>query len=245
MRGTLVIYRRELAGLFLAPLAWLLLFIAFALNGYLFTLYLATARGDVDDAVRLALGESFVFWALLVLVPPLLTMRMISEESRSGVLEFLLTAPVSDFAVVAGKFLAATTFMAVLWSSVFVYAFTAGTVGPQPDWGVLCGGYAGAVLTSGLFSAIGLCASSATSTPIVAAFAAVVFNIVLVLLPLLARLGTSEWIAPLVARLHVIDHLKNSFLLGIFDSAYVVFFVAWTALFLFLTVRVLETRRWN
>lgn len=245
MRGAFAIYRRELAGLFLAPLAWILLCIALALNGYLFTLYLTTARGDVDDAVRLALGESFVFWTFLVLVPPLLTMRMISEESRSGLLEFLLTAPVTDFSVVVGKFLAATTFMAVLWTSVPVYALVASTVGSRPDWGVLIVGYTGAVLASGLFSAIGLCASSLTNTPVVAAFGAIVFNIVLVLLPLLARLGASDWIAPFVARVHVIDHLKNSFLLGIFDSAYVVFFIAWTALFLFVTVRALEARRWS
>lgn len=245
MKGLVAIYRRELSGLFFGPLAWVLLCIALLLNGYLFTLYLKGAEGDLDVATRLSLGDSFVFWALVVLVPPLLTMRMISEESRSGMIEFLLTAPVSDAAVVGGKFLAATTFMALLWGAVFVYAATIAAVGPRPDWGALCGGWTGALLVSGLFTAIGLFASSLTSTPIVAAFAAIVFNLVLVLAPLLAGLSDAPWVSRAVAHVHVIDHLKSAFLIGVVDSAYVVFFAAWTALFLFAAVRALEARRWR
>jgi ABC-2 type transport system permease protein len=245
MKGLLAIYRRELSGLFLGPLAWILLGIALLLNGYLFTLYLKSAAGDLDVAMRYSLGDSFVFWVLVVLVPPLLTMRMISEESRSGMIEFLLTAPVSDAAVVVGKFLAATTFMGLLWGAVFVYVITVTTVGPAADWGALVSGYAGALLVSGLFTAIGLFASSLTSTPIIAAFAAIVFNLVLVLLPLFAGLSDFPWFTRLVAHVHVIDHLKSAFLIGVLDSAYVVFFVAWTALFLFAAVRALEARRWN
>jgi ABC-2 type transport system permease protein len=245
MKGLIAIYRRELAGLFLGPLAWILLCIALLLNGYLFTLYLKSASGDLDVAMRYALGDSFVFWVLVVLVPPLLTMRMISEESKSGLIEFLLTAPVSDAAVVCGKFLAATTFMALLWSAVLAYVVTIAAVGPEPDWGALASGFCGALLVSGLFTSIGLLASSLTSAPIVAAFGAIVFNLVVVLLPLFASLSDIPWLTRIVARVHVIDHLKSAFLIGVLDSAYVVFFVAWTALFLFAAVRALEARRWS
>jgi gliding motility-associated transport system permease protein len=245
MKGLTAIYRRELAGLFVGPLAWLLLCIALFLNGYLFVLYLKTSNGDVDIATRWALGESWVFWALLILFPPLLTMRMISEEARSGILEFLLTAPVTDAAVVAGKFLAATTFMALLWASIFVYALTLGSLGHAPDLGLVACGWIGAVLASGFFCAIGLFASSLTQTPVVAAFAAVVFNIVIVIAPLLAGLSDRPWVRQAVGRIDVLGHHKSSFLMGVFDTAYVVFFVAWTALFLFLCVRSVETRRWR
>jgi ABC-2 type transport system permease protein len=241
----LAIYRREIAGLFYGPLAWLLLALAFLLNGFLFLLYLKSTDGDVDVAVRLALGESWVFWALLILLPPLLTMRMISEESRTGLLEFLLTAPVSDAAVVMGKFLAAATFLAILWSSVAVYAFTLGKLGIAPDAGMVFGGWLGALLASGLFCAIGLCASSMTNTPVLSAFAAILANLVIVISPLLARLTDEPWVRHAIARVDVIDHHKSAFLLGVLDSAYVAFFVAWTALFLFLTVRMLEARRWR
>jgi ABC-2 type transport system permease protein len=245
MSGFLAIYRRELAGLFVGPLAWILLCIALVLNGYVFVLYLKLSSGDLDVATRYEFGESFVFWAMLVLFPPLLTMRMISEEARSGLLEFLLTAPVTDAAVVCGKFAAALTFMGLMWASVFVYACTAGALGPGADWGILAGGWIGAALASALFCAIGLLSSSLTGTPIVAACAAIVANLVVVLLPLLARLSDAPWVGGIAGRLDVGAHLKNSFVLGIFDSAYVLFFAAWTALFLFIAVRAVEARRWR
>ena len=245
MRGLAAIFRRELAGLFVGPLAWVLLTIALALNGYLYVVYLKSSGGDVDAALRLASGDSFMFWALSVLFPPLLTMRMISEEARSGLLEFLLTAPVTDAAVVLGKFLAATTFMALLWGAVFVYAAVTHAVGPPVDWGIQACAWLGAVLASALFCAIGLCASSLTSTPIVAAFGAIVVDLAIVIAPLLALLTEARWIRDAVARIDVRAHLEDSFLIGVLDTSYLVFFVAWTALFLFLATRAVEARRWR
>jgi ABC-2 type transport system permease protein len=243
--GFLAIARREVAGLFVGPLAWVLLTIALLLQGALFVLYLRTSGGDVDLALRFALGESWVYWALLVLVPPLLTMRMISEESRSGILEFLLTAPVSDAAVVGGKFVAALLFLAILWAAALVQAAVVASLGVPPDWGGLLGGWIGAVLCSALFVAVGLFASALTSTPIVAAFAAIVFNLVLVTAPLLGGLSDQRWIRRAVAHVDVIDHHKGAFLAGVLDTAYVAFFAVWTAFFLFLAVRAVEARRWR
>jgi ABC-2 type transport system permease protein len=245
MKGFFAIYRRELAGLFIGPLAWVLLCIALALNGFLFVLYLKLSGGDIDVATRFELGESFVFWAVIVLFPPLLTMRLISEDARSGILEFLLTAPVTDAAVVCGKFAAAVTFMALLWSFVLVYVLITGTLGPAPEWGAAIGGWIGATLASGLFCSIGILASSVTGTPIVAACAAMVGNLVIVLLPLLARMSDAPWIGALVARVDVKEHLNSSFLMGIVDSSYALFFLAWTGLFLFMAVRSVEARRWR
>lgn len=245
MRGLLAIYRRELAGIFYGPLAWTILALAYLLNGYLFVFFLKTSGGDVDIAVRLALGQSWTFWALLVLVPPLLTMRMISEESRSGVLEFLLTSPVSDAAVVLGKFLAATTFLACLWAPVFVEAWLLAGLGVAPDTGTLVGGFLGAVLASGLFSSIGLFTSTLSNTPVLAAFAGVLANLAIVIAPLLSGLSDQPWVRAAVARVDVLDHHRNSFLLGVLDTSYALFFVAWTAFVLFVTIRTLEARRWN
>lgn len=245
MRGFGAIYRRELAGLFLGPLAWTLLCIALFLNGYLFLLYLRASGGDVDLALRFALGETAAFWTLCVLLPPLLTMRMLSEEARSGLLEYLLTAPVSDLAVICGKFAAALTFMALLWGTVFVYAGVLATQGAPIDWGVVAASWLGAVLCSALFCGTGLWASSLTATPVVAAFAAVMINLVIVLLPLFARLSGVPLLALASESVDVPSHLRSAFLFGVVDSAYVVFFAAWTAFFLYLSARALEARRWR
>ena len=245
MRGFAAIYRRELAGLFFGPLAWTLLCIALLSNGYLFLVYLRIGGGDVDSAFRRALGESSVFWAFCVLFPPLLTMRMLSEEARSGLLEYLLTAPVGDLAVICGKFAAALTFMALLWGTVFFYAAVLAFQGVPVDWGLLCAGWVGCVLCSALFCATGLWTSSLTGTPIVAAFSAVVINLCIVMAPMLASLSGNELFARVMASVDVPSHLVTSFLLGAVDSAFVVFFAVWTAFFLFLSTRVLEIRRWR
>ena len=118
MRGCVTICRRELAGLFLSPLAWILLLVTLLLNGLFFQFYVSASNGDVVLALETALGGGAIFWAFMVVLTPLITMRMVSEEARDGTLEFLLTAPVSDAAVIVGKFLAATNFKAVLRISV-------------------------------------------------------------------------------------------------------------------------------
>ncbi|MEY2785534.1 MAG: hypothetical protein RL277_1744 [Planctomycetota bacterium] len=245
MNGFTAIYRRELVGLFLGPLAWTLLCIALALQGVMLLFYLVGAQGDVDIALRFLLGDSFVFWVLCALVPPLLTMRMLSEESRSGLLEYLLTAPVTDLAVVCGKFGAALSFMAILWASVFAYALVLAACGAGIDWGIVCSSWIGATLCSGLFCGIGLLMSSLTTLPVLSAFAAVIANLVLMLLPLVARLVDWPILTGLVKWIDISSNLTSAFLYGVLDSAYVVFFVSWTALLVFLTTRSVEARRWS
>ena len=102
-----------------------------------------------------------------------------------------------------------------------------------------------ALISVSTLLSIGLLASSLTSIPLVAAFLAVVLDLVLVLAPQLARLSGEPWVGRAVSRIDVTDHLSSSFLRGSIDSAHAVFFLAWTALFLFLSVRAVEMRRWR
>ena len=88
MSGAWTVFRRELAGLFFGPLAWVLLSAALLLNGALFTWYVGLSDGDVDYSVSMILGMAWPFWTVMAVLPPLLTMKMISEESRAGLLEF-------------------------------------------------------------------------------------------------------------------------------------------------------------
>jgi ABC-2 type transport system permease protein len=170
---------------------------------------------------------------------------MISEEARAGLLEFLLTAPVSDAAVVTGKFLAATTFMALLWSGVLLYGVFLAALGTPPDWGAVLGGWLGAVLCSGLFCGVGILTSAATQMPLLAAFLALVANLTWLLLPAIGSLTEAALVHRLVRTVDVIAHFQKSFLIGVLDTAQVAFFVAWAGLFVFLAVRVVETRRWR
>ena len=247
MKGFGAIYRRELAGLFLAPLAWILFVLVLFYQAYFFLIVLDAKGGEVNGALTFVLGGGTPFWLLSLVLPPLLTMRMISEESRSGLLEFLLTAPVSDAAVVTGKALAASTFLALVWGSSFLFGALVHVLGAPPDWGLLFTAWLGASLVSLLFCALGLVSSALFSTPLLAAFMAILVNIALFTLPLVARswrgragqLGNSA-----LERIDVLAHFQGSFQAGALDSAHAAFFVAWTAAALFLAVRVIESRRW-
>jgi len=248
MTGIATIYRRELSGLFFAPLAWVLLCLGLLYNGFFFLFYLKSGGGLVNQAFELTLGGGLPFWFLMVMLPPLVTMRMISEESRSGMLEFLLTAPVRDAAVVLGKAAAATTFLALFYATVPLYGVVLAALGAPPDWGQLATGYAGAVLTGALFSSLGLFASALSGTPLLAAFLATLANLAVVFLPVAS--GGVRGFAPRVfdwitRRADVVGAFRGSFLTGALDSAHVVFFLAWTAVFLFAAARAVEARRFS
>lgn len=248
MRGVWAIYRRELVGLFLGPLAWVLLCLGLGLNGFFFTYYLAGTGGDVNLALQLAGGGSALWWALMVLLPPLVTMRMISEEARTGTLEYLLTAPVRDAEVVAGKLLAAISLMTVLWSANLVYALTLALQGVAPDWGPVCSSLVGAVLVSGLFCGIGLVTSAGTGTPLLAAFLALCANLALLSLPLLRGLlvlPPEHAFLVLLRHVDVVGQVQASFLVGVLDTQHVVFFVSAIVLCAVLATRLLEARRWG
>ncbi len=245
MKGALTIYRRELAGLFVAPLAWILLTIALTLSGWLLVTMLKERGRDIVAATRFVGGQGITYWAVMIFLPPLLTMRMISEESKNGLLEFLLTSPVSDNAVVLGKFLAALSFMGLFWTSNLIYAGALTGLGSPPDWPPVLGGYLGAVLVSGLFCSIGLFASSVTSTPILAAFGAMVGSLLILLLPNLVGMVEWPWLTEEVAAVDVMSHFHRSFLVGVLDTKVLVFFLASTLLFLFLASRAVEAKRWR
>lgn len=246
--GAFVIYKRELAGLFLQPFLWVLLAAALLLQGFLQFAILQQYQGDVHLALLGQLGTGYLFWALLVMLPALVTMRMISEESRSGVLEFLLTSPVSDLAVVLGKLLAATTFFALLWSPPVLQGALYAYLGASPDWGLLLAAYFGAVLVSCLFCSLGLLASALSGTPVLAAFLGILFSMGALILPQfrgLLRGMDRDLVDQAFRTVDLVGRYQASFLRGAFDTAHLVFFLAWITAFVFLTVRLIEMRRWR
>ncbi len=152
--------------------------------------------------------------------------------------------------------------MAILWSSVLVYAVGIAATGVGPDWGALFVAYTGAVLSSALFVAIGLFANCFTSTPLLAAFLAFIASLWWLLLPMIGgalvvelrgllaewvggAAAAENWIHRVLGSMDVMGHLQISFLRGVLDTAEIAFFCTWIAFFLFLTVRALEMRRWR
>src|SRR5690606_29880822 len=121
LRSLFVLTGREVESYFFAPLMYLVLAVFLVLNGLAFSWSLIDMQGNVDLTVRNFLGGSILFWINTLFVPPLLTMRLIAEERRSGTLEGLMTAPITDLTVVLAKFAGALSFYVALWAPSIAY----------------------------------------------------------------------------------------------------------------------------
>ena len=163
MAGTLAILRRELAGYFTSPLAYVFITIFLMLSGAL-TFYLGNffQRGQAD------LQAFFLFhpWLYLFLIPAV-AMRLWAEERKTGTIEFLMTLPVSTTEAVVGKFLAAWVFAGIALLLTFPIWITVNVLG-APDNGVILATYLGSWLMAGGFLAIGACLSAVTRNQVIA-----------------------------------------------------------------------------
>lgn len=236
MRAVWTIWKKEMRIYAVSPLAYVFLGAFLFLSGLFFYLGV-TLTGDASLRVLLA---NLAVTQLFVL--PLLTMRHIAEERRQGTLELLFTAPVPLGSVVIGKWLASVALCGLMLAGTFVFPLILAYYG-DPDWGVMATSYLGLGAVACGFSAAGLFASSLTDDQVAAGMLGI-----LVLLPfwLVSRaeaLLPDDWAAS-VQRFGVLAHLE-SFQRGVVDSADVLYFVAFTFIFLFLTFRSLESRRWR
>lgn len=180
---------------------------------------------------------------ILVFIIPIVTMRTISEERRSGTIESLLTAPVTDVQVVLAKFLGSWLFYLAMLAPTLAYVLLLSIFG-NPEYGPIASGYLGLALLGALYVATGVLASSLTSNQVIAAVTSFVVLVVLALLaPWIASVVPSPWrgmIKQAAIRTHYTDFSQ-----GVVDLVHVIYFVALTVYALFFTVKVLESRRWR
>ncbi|MSR48127.1 MAG: hypothetical protein EXS13_13890 [Planctomycetes bacterium] len=245
LRQLSILLAREVESLYLTPIHYIVLTVALVFNGVSFYFALQLSQGNVEETVRLFFGESPLVWLVLVLVPPLLTMRQFAEERRSGTLEMLLTAPVSEIEVVLAKFLAGLAFYLSIWVPSLLYLAIAKSYGAIPDIGPLATSYLGIMLLGALFTAAGLFASSLTQTQILAALLATVFNLLILLVPFLSAFTGIETIERFFVEMSIARHFGDSFSKGLIDVGHVSFYVVLSGVFLFWTVRSLESQRWR
>ena len=245
LRQFSILLAREVESLFLTPINYAVITVALLFNGWSFWLGLSQARGNIEAAVRFFFGQSLFVWIVMVMVPPLLTMRLFSEEKRSGTLEMLLTAPVGEVEVVLAKFTAGLAFYLTLWLPSLLYIAIVKSYGAIPDAGPLATSYLGIALVGALFTAAGLFASSLTSTQVLAAVLATVFDLLLLFVPFVGKVAQIEAIERFFSQLSIFGHFEDSFSKGLFDSGHVAFYVLLTAVFLFWTVRSVESQRWR
>lgn len=244
LRSLFVLTGREVESYFFAPLMYLVLAVFLVLNGLAFSWSLIDMQGNVDLTVRNFLGGSILFWINTLFVPPLLTMRLIAEERRSGTLEGLMTAPITDLTVVLAKFAGALSFYVALWAPSIAYLLVLKSFGALPDSGILLTSYVGILLLGSLLVAIGLLASAVSPNQIVAAILGIVFNLVLFFGPFLAIQMPRGTLRAVLEHLSIFGHFQTSFGKGVLDTGIVSVYLLGVFVCLFLAVRAVESRRW-
>lgn len=254
MKNTLIICRKELRSYFASPIAYLLLVMFAFIFGFFFWnslgyfVYMgmeSQMRGESfpmnlnEQIIRPLLSNISVVGLFFI---PLISMRLFAEEKRTGTIELLATSPVSDTEIVLGKWLAAwMLYGCMLLVSAFSFAFLFEF--GNPDWKPLLIGFLGLLLQAGGLLAIGTFVSTLTKNQIVAG--AVTFGICLLLwvIDWVSGYNSSTW-AQVLSYLSVITHY-DSFAKGVLSVKDAVFYLSMIFVWLFLTVRSMESLRWR
>ncbi len=225
MRNAWAIAKRELAGYFTSPVAYVFLVIFLLLTGF-FTF----SAGQFFERGEASLGAFFGWhpWLYLVLVPAV-GMRLWAEERRSGTLELLFTLPITAWQAIAGKFLASWIFIALALALTFPVVVTVNVLG-SPDNGAIVAGYLGSLLLAGAYLAVTCATSALTRNQVVAFILSVVACLFLVLAgfnpvtDLMAR-WASPALVDTVAAFSVVTHF-DGFQKGVIDARDLYFFLA-------------------
>lgn len=230
------IFKRELKAYFTSPLGYVFLAIFYAFSGLFFYIFsLSVGSTDISSVFLM------MFMVLMVFVP-LLTMRLLSEDKKQKTDQLILTAPVSLLSIVMGKFLAAYAIFAIGVAVMPVYGFvmsTFATVSWLPIWG----NTVGLLLLGGIFVSIGLFISSLTENQMIAAIGGFFINLMILLMNTLKSALPNGFLQDVLSSISVYSRYSD-ITSGIFSLSSLIFFVSVIFIFLFLTVRVLEKRRW-
>lgn len=242
MHNVWQVARRELSAIFVQPLAYIFGVVILILTGNVFAselFLLATQPGALPLDVQSVLG---LFSFLYLFAMPALTMRLLSEEQRSGTMELLMTLPIRDGEVVLGKFLAG--FIFYLLTAAMTLAFPAilfvfGNPDPGPIWTT----YVGLLLYGAALLGIGLFASALSANQMVAYILAVGTNLLLYLLVIPARsFALGEPAVTLLRELSLVNH-QDGFFRGVLLAKDILYFVAVAGVFLLAATLILQSKR--
>lgn len=250
MQAYLAVVHRELVSYFASLTGYIIIGAVLFLLGLSFADLLEKLNLEPTDIPLTEMFyNTYYFWLILLLASPLVTMRAFALEKSTGTLETLSTTPVSDGQIVLGKFTGALMFHLLLWlpllGCILIVRYYTDDKSSL-DLGMVASTFLGIFLIGGLFMAMGCFASSLTRSQIIAAMISLVLSVAFFLLSFRSLLGSPEtgWLAETLSYIAVIEHMQE-FVRGVVDTRYVVFYTSLTAFFLFLTHKMVESRRWR
>lgn len=250
MQGFWTLTRRELGGYFLSLTGYIIIAAAVLMMGFSFVVLLMNLQ---LEPTPVPITEIFYltqfFWLVLLLSTPVITMRLFALEKFTGTFETLMTTPVTDAQVVAAKFTSALIFYVVMWlpllGCLFIVRHCTGDSSVM-DAGAVGSTFLGIVLLGGLFLSLGCCASALTRSQVSAAMISLALGASLFFIAYLADHidNPSDWQARVLASLAFFKQMHD-FVRGVVNTRAVVLLGSLTFFFLFLTLRIVESRRWK
>ena len=233
------IFKREMRSYFSSPIGYIFISVFLAMSGFLFSLMTFMAKSSATSGYFVSL--IFIF----IIVIPLLTMKLMAEERKLKTEQILLTSPVSLSGIVIAKFLAAFTMFAVTFIVSVIINFSLLSVFAESvSYAEVLGNVIGILLIGGAFIAIGLFLSSLTESQIVAAITTIAVILIMLLMSAAAEYIGNDVIRAAAKWLAIASRF-SPFTMGVFDLSSVIYYISLAVIFLFLTIRVYEKRRWS
>lgn len=233
------IYKREMRSYFSSPVGYMFCAIFFAVSAFLFMIYNVQAGESASYASYFS-----VLLYLFIVIIPLLTMKLVSEERKMRTDQLVMTAPVTLLGIVMGKYLAALTMFGGMFIATSAIYYIPLSLYGTPNAAMYIGCVIGIFLIGSAFIAIGIFISSLTENQFIAAFGTIGAIVFLLLVSALNNYINSEVIRNFLSGISVTSRYTY-FSYGIFSYDSLIYYVSLSAVFLFLTVRVLEKRRWS
>lgn len=258
MRNFYIILKKEFKSYFASPVAYVVITMFLILAGYFFYSSLAlfstiSFQATINPMLAKQVGllnitESVArplfgnISVILLLMVPLLTMRLFSEEKKSGTIELLLTYPITDMEVLLGKFFSCMAVFMIMIALTVIYPILLMVFG-QPETGPLITGYVGLLLVGASFISLGIFASSLTENQIIAATVAFGLLLLFWMVGFSASLA-GQTFGDILSYISLTAHLEG-FAKGVIDTEDIVYYLIFISLFLFLTLRILESKKWR
>ena len=237
MSNIKTVYYKEMKSYFNSPMAYIFLVIFSVINGYFFTrTFFLFNQSDMRSLFNIV-PLVYLFFI------PAVTMSLIAREKNLGTMEIITTLPLKDIDFVFGKFLAALSLVVTGLLVTLIHLFTLTQVGTNVDYGAVFTGYLGLALAGAVYSSVGTFASSVTDNQVVA-FLIGIFIVIIFFLMDKMLMFIPAYLTGLIQYLSVDYHLSN-ISRGVIDSRNLVYFSSVVGFFLFMTVRILEIRKWR
>lgn len=231
----LAIFKREVKSYFYSPIAYVLAGFFILLSSIFFLSNLGSQYADFNWNLS-------NMTILLLFIVPILTMRILAEDRKSGTEVLLVTSPSSLTGIVVGKYLASLVVFLVMVGLTFIYQVILFTFG-KPDVPPLIGGYIGFILLGAAMISVGVFASSLSENQVISAVVGFVSLLVMWLVDSVA--GFVGGIAAKVLSWFSLLSRFDEFSKGILNLSPIVYYLSFTAVFLFLTIRIIDRRRWS